>query len=194
MGKPKRDYIVIGLTSFPGGGKDYLADILVKKHGFYKVSPGDITREMLKKAGKSLDLTREMQESISKQMIKKYGQNYIMELCYKKILASKKTRIVIPGIRFPSDLDFYRDKFDGAFVNVFVYASRKIRYERVLSRKREVEMSYAEFTREDKAQESHYHLQNTINRSDYKINNNNSTITTLSRKLDDILEEFESKD
>ena len=82
--------VVIGLSSLPGGGKDYVADILVEDYGFYKVSPGDITRELLKRASKSVTMTREIQEQLTKDLIKKYGQNYLMELCYKKIRKSKK--------------------------------------------------------------------------------------------------------
>ena len=186
----KRDYIVVGLSSFPGGGKDFLADILVDKYGFYKVSPGDITRDILKRAGGGRNLTREVQEEISKRMIKRYGQNYIMKLCYKQIIKSKKSRIVIPGIRYPSDIEFYKEKFGGSFVNIFVSAARKVRYDRVISRKREVPMSYAQFTYEDAEHERTYHLQQTKRVSDYKISNSRNDSRSLESRLENIIERY----
>ena len=48
----KKDVLIIGLSSLPGGGKDYIADILTKRYGFYKISPGDIIREKLSKMKK----------------------------------------------------------------------------------------------------------------------------------------------
>ncbi len=188
MSMHKKKYLIVGLSSFPGGGKDFIADILIDKYDFYKVSPGDITREALKRAGRGHTLTREMQEEISKRMIRKHGQNYIMELCYRQILKSKKPRIVIPGIRYPSDFEFYKEKFDDSFINIFVSASRKTRYDRIIFRKREAKISYAKFIKEDAEQEHRYHLQQTKELSDYKINNDKSNLRSLKKTLSSIIE------
>ncbi len=183
--------IVIGLSSLPGGGKDYIADILIEDYGFYKVSPGDITRELLRQASKTITMTREIQEQLTKDLIKKYGQNYLMELCYRKILKSKKSRIVIPGLRYSSDVEFYREHFDGTFANLFVYASKKTRYARLTSRNREdMPSSYAEFNRQDTAQEKRYNLRKTKDVSDYKINNEHKNKRQLRSELEKILEKL----
>lgn len=190
MVKPKRDYIVIGLSSQIGGGKDYIADILVKNYGFYKVSPGEITREMLKHASHGAIMTREVQEALTKKLIAKRGPDYIMQLCYKKIVSSKKHRIVIPGIRYPNDVAFYRDKFDGSFVNIFISASKATRYKRLCSRterKDDMPVSYAEFERQDLAQENRYKLSRTKEVSDYKLNNNENDSSALKHRLENIL-------
>lgn len=183
--------VVIGLSSLPGGGKDYVADILVEDYGFYKISPGDITRELLKQASKSVTMTREIQEQLTKDLIKKYGQNYLMELCYKKIRKSKKGRIVIPGLRYASDVDFYRERFDGSFTNIFIYASKKTRYSRLASRNRgDMPSSYAEFNKQDEAQEKRYRLQKTKDISDYKMYNDHKNKRQIRSELEKILEKF----
>ncbi len=183
--------IVVGLSSLPGGGKDYIADILVADYGFYKVSPGDITRELLRQASKSVTMTREVQEQLTKNLIKKYGQNYLMELCYRKIRKSKKQRIVIPGLRYASDVNFYREHFDGAFTNIFIYASKKTRYSRLTARDREdAPSSYAEFNRQDEAQEKRYNLQKTKEVSDYGVYNDHKNKRQIRSELEKILEKL----
>jgi Adenylate kinase. len=59
----KKDVLIIGLSSLPGGGKDYIADILTEKYGFYKISPGDIIREKLSKMKKG-KISREEQQKL----------------------------------------------------------------------------------------------------------------------------------
>lgn len=189
MTKRTERRIVIGVSAYIGGGKDYVADILVSKYGFYKVSPGDITRDILRKAG--TNITRDEQEKLTKRYIDKYGQDYVMALCYKKLLSSKRARIVIPGIRYPSDIRFYKEKLDGNFVNIFVSAPRKLRYERMLSRKREdTPKSYSEFMKQDASQQKRYDLKTTKKLSDHRINNNVNNSRGLIKKLEEILAEL----
>lgn len=185
----KKNCIVVGVSSLPGGGKDYIAEILVNKYGFYKVSPGDTVREIIKKFGS--EMTFEMEQQIQAQLRKKYGDDYIMELCYKKILESKQERIVIPGIRRPRDVAFYKNKFGDSFLNIFVYAPRHIRYERVRERGREDEhgvLSYTEFCRRDKQQRDTYNLDKTRKVSDIFLRNSENESKKLKLKLDVILE------
>ncbi len=190
MAERRRDYVVIGLSSLPGGGKDYIADLLVKDYGFYKVSPGDTVREILKKFGSNI--TREVQQQIQDRLRKKYGDDYIMELCYKKITKSNKRKIVIPGIRRPGDVTFYREKFGDSFLNIFVYASQKLRYRRLMSRRREDSpSSYAEFLRQDKREMEIFNLDKTKRTSDVILSNNDNTHRKLRADLEDILKCFD---
>ena len=75
----KTDSLVIGLSALPGGGKDYVADILSENYGFYKISPGDIIREKLSKMKKG-KISREEQQKLQNILRKKYGKDYVMEL------------------------------------------------------------------------------------------------------------------
>ena len=188
MAKPaKGKRIIIGLTSLPGGGKDFIADLLVKDFGFYKVSPGDITRELLRKhLGEKF--SREDQENLSAKLRAKYGQAYIMELCYAEIKKSKKNRIVIPGIRQPKDVQFYKEREDGNFKNIYIDASENVRYERMITRNRvDVPVSFEEFKKQDRYQEEHYKISQTRKMSDFEVKNNIDSEEQLKQTLEEIL-------
>ena len=187
MAKEKEDRVIIGLTSLPGGGKDYVADLLVKEYGFSKVSPGDILRKMIKKSGTGR-ITREFQQKIQDEYRRKYGDDYVMELCYREILASRKRRFVIPGIRFPRDAEFYRSKPDCRFINVYINAPKKLRYERLTERKREdAPRSYSEFLRQDTNEKNMFNLEKTRKISDFILNNGENESSRLKKNLERIL-------
>ncbi len=185
----KSQTLIVGLSSLPGGGKDFIADILIKDYKFYKVSPGELVRGFMKKYGK--EITREKQQNIQKQLRKKYGNNYIMELCHMKISRSGKRKIVIPGIRLPTDITFYKKRFDGNFINIFIYAPKKLRYKRLVNRKREdAPENYADFIRHDARETDMFDLDTTKKMSDASIVNDGTkehVKTELKRILKDRL-------
>jgi dephospho-CoA kinase len=162
--------MIVGLSSLPGGGKDFIADILVNDYGFYKVSPGDIIRKYMKKYGDGI--TREKQQDIQKDLRKKYGNDYIMELCYQRILHSGKRKIAIPGIRLPTDITFYKERFGDNFTNVFIHAPKKLRFDRMVNRKREdAPKTYSEFLKHDARETRMFNIDLTMRMSDVSIVN-----------------------
>ena len=185
-----KNTLVIGLTSLPSGGKDYTADILSRKYGFYKVSPGEILRSKMKAAGiKSFD--RKAQEKLQNQLRKKYGKYYIMELCYRRILRSKRRRIVIPGIRFPFDITFYKKRFDGNFINIAIDAPARLRYEREVKRNREdAPKTYAQFIRNDAAERKTFNLEKTMKLSDFRVRNHINDSKYFERDIEKVISHF----
>jgi dephospho-CoA kinase len=182
--------IVLGISSLPGGGKDYIADLLTKYYGFYKVAPGDIIRAIIKKMGTKLTFDKE--QKLQANLRKKYGNNYIMELCYRKMIKSGKQKIVIPGVRFPADVLFYRRKFGSNFLNIFVFASKKTRYLREKNRGRgDDTVSYAEFIRRDDQQISTYNLKKTREISDVFMKNQGKSTAQLKVELKKTLNKFD---
>lgn len=179
--------IVIGLTALPSGGKDYTADILVKKYHFYKVSPGEVIREKIRDMGiKSFD--RKAQQDLQDKLRKKYGKYYVMELCYQKIRKSGKKRIVIPGIRFPFDISFYKKKYDGRFINIYIDAPVKVRYRRAVKRQREdAPKSYAQFLKEDERERMMFKLEKTKDLSDIRINNSVDNSNDLKKDIEVVM-------
>jgi dephospho-CoA kinase len=178
--------LVVGLSSFLGAGKDYIADILVEKYGFYKISVGDMTRDMLRRAGRRI--TREAEEKLTLDYMNKHGKNSMMELCYKKIISLHRRRFVIPSIRYPNDFRFYKKRFGNNFINIFIYASSKERYARMIRRKRDdTPSSYNAFVRQDTAQQTRYNLKETKRISDFRINNNVDNSPKLIEALNKIL-------
>lgn len=184
----KKDVLIIGLSSLPGGGKDYIADILTKKYGFYKISPGDIIREKLSRMKKG-KISREEQQKLQDILRKRYGKDYVMELCLKRIKSIKKDRIAIAGIRFPNDIRFFKRQKDIRFYNIFVYAPVKIRFKRTMDRKRiDAPASYKEFLKGDRNERKIFNLKETEKLSDFKLENSENESAELEKKIKNIIE------
>ncbi|MDP8012973.1 MAG: AAA family ATPase [Nanoarchaeota archaeon] len=180
--------LAIGFSSLPGGGKDFVGDLLVQKYGFYKISPGDIIRSLTKKHGKPV--TREEETRIQKRYKEKYGKEYVMLLTYKAAIKSGKKYIAISGIRYPSDYRFFKERLGNRFVNIFVKADKKVRFRRIIERAREdAPKSYREFLREDREEIRTFNLNETERLSEFTISNNDGKkelekqITKIMNKL-----------
>ncbi len=190
----KRTVIIIGLSSLPGGGKDYIADILTAKYGFYKVSPGDIIREKISRMKKG-KITREEQQKLQGILRKRYGKDYVMELCLKKMRSTEKDRFAVAGIRFPGDVKFFKRQKNIRFYNIFVYAPVKIRFKRTMDRKRiDAPSSYDEFTAGDKNEERIFNLKETKRISDFRLDNGEDDSKELEKKIDRILGKIRKDD
>ncbi|MGC8533686.1 MAG: AAA family ATPase [Candidatus Parvarchaeum sp.] len=184
----KKDVLIIGLSSLPGGGKDYIADILTERYGFYKISPGDIIREKLSKMKKG-KISREEQQKLQDILRKKYGKDYVMELCMKRIRSVKKDRIAIAGIRFPNDIKFFKKQRGVKFYNIFVYAPVKVRFKRTMDRKRiDAPSSYKEFLKGDRNESKIFNLKETEKLSDFRLENSENESKELKEKIDRIIE------
>jgi dephospho-CoA kinase len=180
--------VVLGLSSLPGGGKDYVADLLSKEYGFYKITPGDIVREILKKKG--LPITRENEQNIPIEYRKKYGEDFLMKMVYKRAKESGRKLIAVSGIRTPGDLKFFRMKLDGNFKDISIVCTAKIRYSRIKERKREdAPHSFSEFLKQDKAERKLFKLDETEKLSDFKLRNEGNE-KQLRRDLNRILDKF----
>lgn len=177
---------IIGVTGLPGSGKDFVADMLVDKHGFYKIAPGDIIRRILKEElGDSFSRSDQQKWQAEKRSV--YGESYVMQLCYDEMLKSGKSKIVLAGTRPPSDLEFYRKLVGGNFKNVYVDAPAGTRYSRLMDRKRmDAPKSFEEFLKEDENEEKLFSIKKTKELSDF-ILLNDSSAEALEKKLDDIL-------
>lgn len=176
---------IIGLSSLPGGGKDYIADTLVDRYRFRKISPGDIIRRLLKK--KNLPMTREAEQRIQAEYRRKYGDDFLMERIYEEALRSGSTRIVISGIRPSADIKFFKKKLGGNFKNIFIICAAKTRYNRLKKRgRRDVPKSAADFMKQDAAERRLFHLDETRRLSDFRLRNDSGS-RKLKKNIEDIL-------
>ncbi|MEM3190905.1 MAG: AAA family ATPase [Candidatus Parvarchaeota archaeon] len=161
---------IIGLSSLPGGGKDYVADILVNRYHFHKISPGDMIRRLLKKM--NLPVTREGEQRIQADYKKRYGKDFLMKRVYDEALRSGDSRIVIPGIRSPGDIKFFKKRLGNNFKNVFIICAAKTRYNRMKRRNRQdAPKSIADFIKQDAAERRLFDLDETRRLSDFKLRN-----------------------
>lgn len=180
--------VFIGLIGTIGSGKTAASDYLLNK-GFYRVIFGDIVRESARKLG--MPLTRKNLQKLGAGKIKPYTKRYWAEKAVAKALRSKKKRVLIDGIRKP--IDAIIAKREGAVI-IFIDANTKLRYRRILKRKREDEKkeSFKKFREDEKREQRFFNIKRTLRYVDYKIMNN-STLADFYRKIDIVLKKILNK-
>ncbi len=174
--------IIIGLVADISAGKDTFARYLAEKHGFERHTISDILRG--EAAERGLPPIRENLQKLAAEIRKKEGKNALMQRTVKKF---KKEKIVISGIREPSEVDFLREKFPGKARIVHLTADPKIRFQRVLARGRTGDpKTYEEFLKQEKTEWKEFDFKTLFKMADYKIENSGA-VEELYQKIDKLL-------
>lgn len=183
--KEKKDReILIGLTGTIGAGKTTVSNYLVKK-GFARVILGDLIRELAKKKG--LLFTRENLHALESKYHKLHGLDFLIDEALRKLKKSGKSKLLIDGIRTPRQA--IRSKKAGAIL-ILVDAPKKIRFERLKSRKRTGDpIKMEEFLRQESKEWRIFNFRKTFKHIDYKINNP-WTKKELYKKVDFLLNQL----
>jgi len=122
--------MIIGLTGSCCAGKDTVAEYLEKK-GFIHYSLSDVIRKEADK--RKLKRTRDNLLNLGKKLREKHGESILAQKISKKI--KKGADYVITSIRHPSEIEILKKHENFYFVNVD--APTKLRFERMVNRKRE---------------------------------------------------------
>ena len=124
---------VIAAVGKNGTGKDFFLEYIAKKYGIPMVSIGDIARELA--AGDGLELTRENLHKTSMKYMGQFGQTFFPERIAAKVEASGAPVYLISGVRPPSDVQFFKERFGADFLLVdIVVSDDALRYARMLAR------------------------------------------------------------
>ncbi|MCD6576033.1 MAG: AAA family ATPase [Nanoarchaeota archaeon] len=163
---------VLGICGKVGAGKDTLADYLVRKHGFVKITMSDIIKKEMESQGiKEID--RFQLQQFSKEMKEKYGEDIWAKACIEFARRNHLRRVVISGIRNSAELKFFRTLGDD-FKLVCVKAERDVRFERIKRRGsiKDVE-TYADFIKQEVDESKLFDLYDRCEEeADFVINNN----------------------
>jgi len=180
--------MIIGLMGKIGSGKDTVAEYLVKKYGFVMVGFGDVTREIAKEKG--IEPTRENLLEIQKEMVSKYGIDYFPKRIARMIKEKKLDRVVVNGIRRPTDALTLKEEFGEDFKLVLVETDPKIRYERMLKRGRVGDpKQYLDFQKQEEAEIKSFGLDKTFKMAE-KIITNNTSLEDLYKQVDELISSF----
>lgn len=126
--------LIIGLVGQIASGKGVLVDFLVKKYNFRVFSLSSVIHEEIKKRGLK-DFNRTLLQDIGDQLRKSYGSAVLAKRAFDTIKKdSSQDYWVIDGIRNPAEIEFF--KKEPNFYLIGVKAKRKIRFQRVLKRKK----------------------------------------------------------
>ena len=123
--------MLIGLTGRNAAGKGEVARYLAKK-SFYYYSLSDVIRDEIRSRG--LPLTRECLILIGNELRQRYGAQVLAERVLAKIEDDK--HYIIDSIRNPSEVNAFRAAKH--FRLIRVEAPLEVRFQRILSRRREI--------------------------------------------------------
>jgi dephospho-CoA kinase len=176
---------VIGAVGRIGSGKDTAIKYISKKCSIQILSIGDIAREMAKNAG--LSATRESLQKITENCYKKYGRTYFIEETIRRIERANCPRMLITGIRAPTDVTTLRKRFLDDFVLICVRADERKRFQRLLSRREPRDpKTWQQFLEQDRTEEKIFQLDEACRLADYRIDND-GTVEELHQKIDEII-------
>ena len=128
---------IIGLTGSFGSGCTYVAQDVLGKMGYQRVSLSDILRKEYESSedGKHNGAIREKLQAFGDSLRKEHGGTYLATLGHAEIEQLHPTdgvkRVVVDSIRNPDEIHFLRKKYPSNFFLFGVFASREQRWERV---------------------------------------------------------------
>lgn len=144
----KSKHIILGLIGQPSGGKDTVAEYIVKKYHFIHVSTGDMLREYITKHNLG-ETTRDVMQVVSTRLREQYGADYLVT---QAIQLHPEKNIIVSGLRNPAEAQEIH-KAGGELLTV--NSSLETRYVRAKSRGRVGdEVDFNTFVSQEKLEEN----------------------------------------
>lgn len=140
---------VFGTVGLPGSGKSTFTDIAEEfSDDVETTSLGDIVRKL---AGEQGHTTSDAIGNFATRMREEHGQGIFAEKLIEEMEFGEDTVLVIDGIRSPEEIEQLRETTNCECTVVYIRASRRVRYDRVVNRGREGEdkMSFEDFVERD---------------------------------------------
>jgi len=123
---------VVSIVGMAGSGKSEVAKVF-ERNGFKKVRFGDITDDEIKKRG--LKLNEENERCVRQQLRKEHGMAAYAKLNLPKIDALlRSSDVVVDGLYSWEEYTLLKSRYGDNFHVVAVWASPKMRYERLSKR------------------------------------------------------------
>jgi dephospho-CoA kinase len=120
---------VVSIVGMAGSGKSEVAGVF-ENNGFKKVRFGDITDEEIKKRG--LKLNEENERHVRQQLREEHGMAAYAKLNLLKIDAwLKSSDVVVDGLYSWEEYTLLKSRYGNSFRVVAVWASPRMRYERL---------------------------------------------------------------
>lgn len=159
---------IIAIVGMPGSGKSEAAAFF-KKNNLPVVRFGDLTEETLKEEG--LALTAENERAVREKLRKEFGMEAFAIKAKPKIekLLGESEIVILDGLYSWEEYVYLIKYFPGMLL-LHIYASPKVRYDRLGKRKIRP-LSVEEARARDMAEVEHLHKAGPIVIADYMIKN-----------------------
>jgi dephospho-CoA kinase len=178
---------IIGAVGQIGSGKDTVIRYISNRLSILTISIGDIAREIARNEG--LPETRENLQKITQKRYEQFGRTYFIEETIRKIKYTNIDRILITGIRAPTDVATLRKNFHDNFLLICVTANKKTRFQRLARRAEPRDpKTWKEFLSQDEAEEEIFQVTEACKLADLRIENN-GTAEELFQNIDKIIKE-----
>lgn len=126
------DKLVAGLAGMPGAGKSVVVDV-AKENGYGVVVMGDVVREEVARRGMALNPRNT--GKIMLELRQTEGNSVIAKRCIPRIEKTKERKVIVDGIRSPSEVEEFRESFP-KFCLIAVHSSPETRFKRLYRRQR----------------------------------------------------------
>ena len=141
---------IIGLTGSFGSGCTYIADNILSKNGYKKVSLSDILKRLYEEEGNELvNGQRRSLQDFGDKLRQKNGNEFLAQKTFTQISIESKedptAKWVVDSIRNPAEVRFLRR--NSKFFLFGIYAERDTRWPRV---REKYNNNYAQFLDDDK--------------------------------------------
>jgi dephospho-CoA kinase len=163
------DKIVVGLAGMPGSGKSLVVET-ARAEGYAVVVMGDVIREETQKRG--LKPTPKNIGKVMLELREKGGNSIIADKCIPKIEQQKSRKVIVDGLRSPSEVDAFKTHFS-KFSLIAVHASPETRFKRLYRRRRSDDPDKQELFHERDMRELDVGLGNAIAMAENFIINEN---------------------
>ena len=176
--------MLIGLTGRNASGKGEVARYLQKK-SFYYYSLSDVIRDEIR--SRRVEPTRDLLITVGNELRQRYGANILAERILAKIEDDR--HYVIDSIRNPSEVEAFRAAKH--FKLIRIEAPPEIRFQRILSRRRESDpRTFEEFAelenREAEGDDTSQNLVKVELMADHSLTND-GTLNELYPHIDELL-------
>lgn len=179
---------IIAVVGMAGSGKTETTGYLMEKLKCPKVYFGKHTFERLKKEG--LEINYENERLIREKIRSELGMGAYAKLSLPEIekLIAENNFLVLESLAGWEEYKIIKEKFKTSFHVIAIYATPKLRFKRLVNRKKERPIKdWEEFEKRDYTEIEGQHKGGPIAMADFTIINE-SSFDNLKSKLDEIIE------